>query len=175
MTNWTGARRHETDAADINAHAFLIRQILATIPGSAIVQVKAVTRHGEDAEVGFVDVLPLVNQIDGNGVPTKHDTVHNLPYFRLQGGTDAVIMDPYVGDIGLAIFAHRDISIVKKTKAQANPGSRRQNDWSDGLYLGGFLNGKPVQYVQFVQPAGTGINIVTPGIVNIRAKIINLN
>jgi hypothetical protein len=107
-----------------------------------------------------------VNQVDGAGNATPHDVLHHLPYFRLQGGSDAVILDPKVGDIGLAGFASRDISSVKSTKAQANPGSARSFDMADGVYIGGMLNGVPEQYVQFTQG---GINIVSPHAVTVNA------
>lgn len=145
--------------SEFNEQSFLVKQILSTRNIATLVQVKAVTNTGGLSPVGFVDVLPLVNQIDGdyNGVP--HGVVHNLPYFRLQGGVNAIILDSQVGDIGVAVFADRDISSVKAKKGQANPGSMRRSDFADGLYIGGFLNGAPTQFVQF-SPAG--INIHSP-------------
>lgn len=136
-------------ASDFNSQVFVIRQIIGKISTATLVQVKAVTTNGAVAPVGFVDVLPLVNLLDGIGTSSKHGTVHNLPYFRLQGGQNAIIIDPIVGDLGLAIFADRDISTVKTNKAQANPGSQRRFDMADGLYIGGFLNQVPNQYIQF--------------------------
>ena len=166
---WTGARDYGSDMSELDAHSFLIRQIIATVAGSAVVQVKAVTNAGGISPVGFVDVLPLVNQIDGNGNATPHGIIHHLPYVRIQGGTNAVILDPIVGDIGIAVFADRDISSVKATKAQANPGSRRQNDMADGVYFGGILNAVPKQYVAF---AAGGITVVSPTKITIQAPSV---
>lgn len=59
-----------------------------------------------------------------------------------------MIVDPVIGDIGIAVFADRDISTVKRTKAQGNPGSRRRFDAADGMYLGGLLNSAPTNYLQ---------------------------
>jgi len=70
------------------------------------------------------------------------------------------------------VFASRDISAVKSSKGQANPGSWRSHDMADGLYVGGLLNGTPVQYVQFT--AG-GINVVSPSKVTVQAPNIELN
>jgi hypothetical protein len=109
---------------------------------------------------GVVDVQPLVHQIDGKGGTTPHGIVHNLPYMRLQGGTSAVIIDPSVGDIGLACIPTNDISKVKTTRQPSPPGSLRRNDHSDGLYIGGFLNATPTQYIKF---DSSGITIHTPG------------
>jgi hypothetical protein len=60
-----------------------------------------------------------------------------------------VIIDPQPGDIGIAVFASRDITNVKSTKAQSTPGTFRTHDFSDGMYLGGLLNGTPTQYIRF--------------------------
>ena len=121
---------------------------------------------------GTVDVLPLVNQVNGRGNPTPHGIVPRLPFFRVQGGANAVVIDPVVGDIGLAVFADRDVSTVKTTRAQANPGSFRQHDMADGFYLGGFLNGVPTQYVKFTSE---GIDIVSSGTVAITSAGLTHN
>ena len=132
----------------------------------------ACTNEGDLSPVGFVDIMPLVNQIDGKGNPTPHVTIYNIPYLRLQGGTNALILDPQVGDIGIAVFASRDISKIKSTKAQANPGSGRSYDFADGLYLGGVLNAVPQQYVRF---SSSGIEIVSPTKITLTAPDIEIN
>jgi len=132
-----------------NATTFMIKQIVARINTATLVQVKSVTNSGGVSPVGSVDVLPLVNQVDGAGNPTEHVTVYGLPYVRIQGGTNAVIIDPKVGDIGVAVFASRDISTVKNAKKQSNPGSYRRFNMADGLYIGGVLNGCSFQGTAF--------------------------
>ena len=133
-----------------NASNFQIAQALGLVRTALIVKVMAVTNVDEpDKEIGFVDVLPLVNMLDGASNATQHITVYGMPYVRLQGGTNAIIMDPKVGDLGIAVFADRDISTVKTTKKQANPGSLRRHDLADGMYIGGLLNAVPEQYVRF--------------------------
>jgi len=163
---YRGAQRLPDAVDERNAIDFMVRMTLGQIATATVVRVEAVSNAGAVSPVGTVDVLPLVAQLDGAGNATPHGTVYGLPYFRLQGGTDAVIMDPKVGDLGLAVFASRDISSVKANKAPSNPGSRRQFSMADGLYLGGFLNGTPEQYVRF--HAG-GVQVVTPGDVEIQA------
>lgn len=91
---------------------------------------------------------PMVHQIDGDGNSTPHGIIHNVPYQRLQGGVCAVIIDPVVGDIGKALFASRDISSVKATRAPSPPQSRRRNDWADAVYLPGILNNAPEIYIK---------------------------
>lgn len=124
-----------------------------------VVMVESV-EPGGSGPVGFVNVKNLVMELnaDNEGIPNA--TLYKLPYFRLQGGANAVIIDPKPGDIGLASFAMRDITNVKKNKQEGPPPSRREYDPSDGLYIGGFLNGAPTQYIQFLE---SGINIVSTG------------
>jgi hypothetical protein len=148
----------------------MIQQMLANVQTAALVQVRACSNDEGISPAGTVDVQILVNQIDGQGHPTPHVTMYGLPYLRVQGGANAVIIDPQIGDIGIAVFASRDITNVKSTKAQANPGSYRMHDFSDGMYLGGILNGIPTQYVQL---SSSGISIVSPAAVTIKALAVN--
>lgn len=169
---YTGQAQAGEGVGEYGALMFLINQALARLSTATLVRVVSVTNNGGLSPVGFVDVQPLVNQLDGAGNAVPHAVLHQLPYFRLQGGTDAVILDPKVGDIGMAAFGSRDLSAVKASKQQANPGSWRTHDMADGLYFGGLLNGTPVQYVQFT--AG-GINVVSPSKVTVQAPNIELN
>lgn len=143
-----------TDAnSQFNQQHFLVWQILGRVQTIAVVIVKAVRPSAAGAmtaESGVVDIQPLVRQIDGQGKTTPHGIINNIPYFRLQGGANAVVVDPEVGDIGIALMANRDISAVKKSKAEAAPGSYRKFDWADGIYLGGILGKEPTQLVQFL-------------------------
>lgn len=139
--------------SDYNALCFVIQQMLANVRTVVPCRVLAVTAGGLD-DTSTVDVQPLVNQMDGLGNATPHGTVLSLPVMRWQGGSNAVILDPAVGDIGLALVCDRDISAVVANKDQAVPGSFRRFSLSDGIYLGGILNGVPTQYVQFTD---TGI------------------
>ncbi len=158
-SGYTGERELGSGSSEFNAHHFLIQQLIGKISTATLVQIVAVTNSGGVDAVGFVDVHPLVNQIDGLKNATPHGTIFNVPYFRIQGGANAVILDPEVGDIGLAIFADHDISTVKVTKKDANPGSFRRFDMADGLYIGGFLNAVPTQFVRF---HSGGVDIKTP-------------
>lgn len=167
-----GFQERATGGQSFNAQSFLVESILSRIATSTLVQVKAVTNSGGVSPVGFVDIVPLVNQINGSGQAVPHGTIYRCPYLRVQGGANAVILDPQVGDIGVAVFASRDVSSVSATKARSNPGSRRRHDMADGLYLGGMLNGTPTQYVQF--NAG-GIAITSPNQVTINAPALQVN
>ncbi len=169
---YKGTQTPQSGATEFNAQQYQIRQLLAMVNVGTLVEVVSVTNSGGLSPVGFVDVQPLVNQLDGYGNPVPHGILHNLPYLRIQGGANAVIIDPQKGDIGIAVFADRDISKVKASKSQNNPGSYRRFDMADGMYFGGSLNGTPSQYVQF---NSTGINIVSPFDVSIQAPTVNVS
>lgn len=143
---WLSDTNHPT-----NVMAFIFARLLAQHVTMKVVKVMAVTAGGGSAPgiAGTVDVLPLVDQSDGNGNTSPHGTVYGLPYLRLQGGTNAVLLEPAVGDIGLCVVSDRDISAVKKNKARSAPGSFRQFDLADGIYIGGILNAVPEQWVEF--------------------------
>lgn len=159
---------------DYNGISFVISQLIAKIQTATLVKVISCTNDGGLSPVGRVNIQPLVNQIDSAGNPYPHTTIYNVPYLRMFGGNNgnAVIIDPAPGDIGVAIFASRDLTSVIANAAQANPGSARQYDFSDGLYLGGMLNGgTPTQYIRF---GSDGIEIVSPSVITIKAPTINL-
>jgi hypothetical protein len=169
--SYSGFQDGNSGANQFNAIAFIVKQMMAGMGTSMPVKVVAVSNNGGLTPAGTVDVVPLVNQVDGDGKATPHGTIFGLPYSRMHGGSNAVIMDPVVGDMGIVVFANRDISSVKKNKAQGNPGSGRRFDHSDGMYVGGLLNGTPNQYVQF---NATGISLTSPTKVTITAPEIDL-
>ena len=156
-----GSLKPWSSFGEFNNLSFLIQQALSKLQTATLVQVQSCSNDGGVSPIGTVNVLPLVNQLDGNGNPTPHVTVYGLPYLRIQGGANAVVIDPQPGDIGVAVFASRDISTVQRTKAQANPGSSRRFSFSDGIYLSTVISAAaPQQYIQF---NSDGISILTPG------------
>jgi hypothetical protein len=166
-----------TAASEFHALTFVIQQLLNGVATHHLVKVVKCTNNGGLAPYGFVDVIPLVSQVAGDGQAVPHGTLYRLPYFRLQGGRNAVIMDPEVGDIGLAAFCSRDISSVKANPPAAvnnpatPPGSARKFSMADGVYFGGFLNVQPDQFVQF---NSTGVTVKSPNKVRLEAPTIEL-
>lgn len=150
----TGLQPASAGNSDYNAMRAVVAQVLGRMGTVCLVEVIAVTSAGEVAECVFIDVKPMQDQIDGAGNATPHGIIHDVPYFRMQGGANAVILDPVIGDIGLAVVCSRDISSAKATKKAGTPGSRRTFDLADAVYFGGLLNGIPTQYVRF---SATGI------------------
>lgn len=167
----SGQQRVGTSADEFNRISFLVSQAINRMQTATIVKIVACTNDGGLTPVGFVDVVPMVNQLDGQGNPTEHVTIFNVPYIRIQGGKNGIILDPEVGDIGVCVFASRDISKVKATKSAGNPGSFRTYNFADGMYLGGVLNGTPEQYVQF---NAAGIEIHSPTLIKLTAPDIQL-
>lgn len=163
-------------ASDWATTQFMIQQRMSQLNTAALATVVSVTNSGGISPVGRVNVRLLVNMVAGDGTQVPHGTIFDLPYYRLQGGTNAVILDPQVGDIGVALFCSRDIQGVKANPqaAVANgapPSSAAQFSYADGLYLGGFLNAVPVQYVAF---AADGITAVSPTKITLQAPEIDL-
>lgn len=138
-----------------NEMLFVIRQKMAELQTALPVKVVAVKPNNE--HTGFVDVQPLVQQISADSTVVDHGIIYNVPYFRIQGGINGIIIDPAVGDIGLCDFCSRDISAVKNAKQIAPPASRRMHSFSDAVYIGGFLNQAPTRFIEFNE---NGINVV---------------
>lgn len=145
--------------SEINAHDFMLRQFLGRHAFITLGQVVAV-----DGE--FIDARPMVMGVAADGSPVEHEVIYNLPVWRLQGGGNAVIMPPHVGDIGFLGICDRDISAVKATRQAAMPGSKRTHNYADAIWLGGVLNGAPVQFVEF---ADNQIRVISPWKVEISA------
>jgi hypothetical protein len=155
-----------------NSLMFVIKRAMAGVNVATLVQVQEVYKTGT-GPVGTVDVLPVVNQVTGADQTVPHTIIYGLPYFRYQGGTNAVIVDPVVGDFGFCVFADRDIGSAQAGIADSNaamtavpssgapPSSARRFDYADGLYIGGW-NGNlaPTNYVQIM---GSAIKMVLGG------------
>lgn len=171
-SGYSGAQELNASSSEFNAQSFLIQSALARVRTMTVVKVVGVTNAGGLAATGFVDIQPLVNQVDGAGNAVPHGTIFKCPYIRMQGGANAIILDPQVGDIGWAGFADRDISSVTANQAQSNPGSRRMFDMADGVYIGAILNGVPTQYVQF---SAAGIAVTSPTAVTVNAPNVTVN
>lgn len=168
---------------DYSAEAFKINMMLMRVNTAMPVIVDSV-RGGGLAPVGYLDCTVAVMQITGDNQTVENTKLTNVPYVRYQGGSNAVIIDPKAGDIGLVCFCQRDISSVKNARKKAPPSSRRSLSLSDGVYVGGILNGTPTQYIHFTDsgivchsPTKVTVEAPTSDIVsneiNLLAPIIN--
>lgn len=148
------------------AQEFIIQQLIRRIHTMNVVKVLAVY-PGTGLAAGFVDVQPLVQERTTRDVVIAQAPIYRLPYCRQQGGLSAIILDPVVGDLGVAGFAERDITNVIATRDQGAAPTDRAFSESDGIYLCGLLNASPTQYIKF-DPNG-GIAIVSTGDLSISA------
>ena len=145
---------------------FNIDQKLLGLQTSMPVLVQAV--HTNTTYTGTVDVFPMLQQVGNDGSLWDYSTLYSLPYTRVQGGVNAIIIDPAINDIGIAIFASRDITTIKNTRKKGKPGSYRSYDISDGMYIGGILNTAPTRFIQFTD---TGITITANSTLTINGNI----
>lgn len=139
-----------------NVLDFNITQFLSENMNTAeVVEVVGVDAGGASAVAGYVDVVPLVNNIDAYGNTVSTTTLFRLPYVRIQGGECALVIDPQPGDKGIAVYAQRDISAVRGGEEQelkrVQAGSFRQFSRADGLYIGGVLNKAPTNFVELTK------------------------
>lgn len=142
-----GNRQLTTGNHPHSAQNFAIEALLKRLHTATPVRVVAVYQDQATGLVGYVDVLPLLRQVDGEGQTHAPSRLYHQPFLRIQGGKNAVVVNPQIGDIGLSVFADRDCSVVAATRQTAQPGSPRFLDAADGWYLGGFLNDAAERYI----------------------------
>lgn len=151
---------------EANISEFIFNTLMAR---NSFIQLVMVSKVKEGP---LLDVIPLVSGFSADGSRIDNTPVFNIPVWRLQRGTSAVIMDPVEGDIGLMLCCDRDITKVRKEKKESLPASMRVHSKSDGIYLGGLLNSEPTQYVKF---SNDGIDIVSPLLVNVNSNVVSIN
>ena len=145
----------------------LITNVNTAIP-CKVVAIEKQEQRGVNI-VGFVDIQLMIEQTNGQKKGNETAIVCNVPYIRIQGGTNAVIIDPEINDLGVAIFASRDITNFKEARRQTPPATWRKFSISDAIYIGGIRNQKPVQYIHF---RNDGIEIYSPKRVHITTPTV---
>lgn len=159
-----GVANYAASNSPYNSLSFMIQQAIREQVNTCIIcKVVGVSD-------GYVDVLPLVTQVSGKDEAIAPTTLYHLPFMRYHAGIAAVILNPIVGDIGLAVFAGKDCSNVKVgTSEPVPPASFRDNSMANGFYIGGFLNQAPSVFIELTQ--GRAVNITAPGGVNINGSV----
>lgn len=158
--------------SEYNTLAFVIGQILASVQTLTLAKVISCTNNGGLSPIGTVVIQPIINQMTGNRQAVQHGEISQVPYVRIQGGVNAIIMDPKPGDYGVVGFCSRDIAAAKTARGgPVNPASFATFDWADGIYLGNIFGSVPTRYVQFTD---TGISIVAPDEITIQAPTVNI-
>ena len=162
--------RPEQTVAGAAQDMYIINNLIANIHTMMPVKILSVTVPADTlAPIGRCEVLPLVQQIDGSNNVYPMGKIINVPYLRVQGGSNAIVIDPQVGDVGLCGFCERDISIVKRTGELSAPDTRRKYDINSAVYMFTMMSGTPTQYIHF---KSSGIDIKTTGDLNINGLII---
>jgi len=156
---------------------FFLRRELAKIRTTTLAQVMAINVPGASAGVpaaiGTLTIKILVQQTDGAGNVVEAGTIYNVPYARLAGGANAVVIDPTVDDLGIVGFGDRDLSSVIATMGEAGPGSNRRFSWSDALWVATLpLGVVPTQYVLM---DSSGMYMVSPNKISMQAPEIDIN
>ena len=169
-----GQMQPEDSNTDLSVTLFHVRAMLDRVRANIAVKVISCSNSGGLSAAGTVSVQPQVSMLDTAGNPTPHGIITNVPYFRLQGGTNAIICDPVAGDIGWCNVLDRDTSAFKSSLSISNPGSWRRFDLADSTYLGGMLNAAPTQYIQF-SSAGITIADMNGNTIVMNSSGINLN
>ena len=158
----------------LNSMEFFIRSLISQVVSTSLpVVVTAVERKGEEAGAGYVTVKPLLQPRNNSGDGLEVTTIPKLPYFRLQHGKAAIICDPKVGDIGLAVVAKQDISNINGSTTPKVPATYRKFDPSDSFYIGGFWGKAPEVFIH-LEDEGT-IKIKAPTKISLEAPECEVN
>lgn len=148
----------------VNAIEFVVRQIISRgVCTGMIVKILSV-----DTAAKTLDAQPMVDQVTPTGQSIPHGPIHEIPYGYEQGGNCQIKLDPVVGDIGVIVFAHRDITRVKRTWKNATPQTLRAHNIADAMYVRTLVSATTPQHtITFDQQ--NGIAISSPLVVKIEA------
>lgn len=158
-----GFDEFSTDNNEFNLWNFIIKGVLAKINTAFLIKVINVY-----PEKNFVDVLPLIKGVDGDGNSIDTTPLFRLPYFQYRGGKNQITITPAVNDVGLAIASDRDISNYKLFRQETKPNTLRMFDARDSLYIGGFLNEAPIE--NYIEINDKGVQVTTTGDIIQQAK-----
>lgn len=148
----------------VNAIEFVVRQIISRgVCTGMIVKILSV-----DTSAKTLDAQPMVDQVTPDGTSIPHGPIHEIPYGYEQGGSCQIKLDPVAGDIGVIVFAHRDITRVKRTWKNATPQTLRSHNIADAMYVRTLVSSAAPQHViTFDQQEGIAIS--SPLVVKIKA------
>lgn len=151
---------------------FLVQQQISQISTVTLARVVECTNAGGIVPTGTLTVQPLVNMVSGDNVGVQHGQLFKVPYLRVQGGRNAVIVDPQPGDIGVIGFCERDISAVKATRDIATPSTKRQYAKADGVWIATIWT--PEAPTQYVVMTDEGVRVVSPTAIELQAPVVRI-
>ena len=174
-TTRTSNRKLNSGASEFNALSFMMEQMIKGLVNTAIpVRVDSCTKPGVGGAAGYVSATPLVQQRGADGNALMPVSLPQLPYYRVQAGTAAVVLDPQPGDIGLAVFSQQDASNVKEgTSEPVQAGSFRCFDMSDGFFVSCHYGQTPTTYVH-LDPEKGEVTVKAPTKITLDAPTIEL-
>lgn len=174
-TTRTSNRKLNSGASEYNAISFLVEQMIKGMVNTAIpVRVDSCTKPGVGGAAGYVSATPLVQQRGADGNSLMPVSLPQLPYYRVQAGTAAIVLDPQPGDIGLAVFSQQDASNVQEgTSEPVQAGSFRCFDMSDGFYVSSHYGQTPTTFVH-LDPEKGEVTVKAPTKITIDAPQIEL-
>lgn len=174
-TTRTSNRKLNSGASEFNAISFLVEQAIKGMVNTAIpVRVDSCTKPGVGGAAGYVSATPLVQQRGADGKGLQPVSLPQLPFYRVQAGTAAVVLDPQPGDIGLAVFSQQDASNVKEgTSEPVQAGSFRAFDMSDGFFVSCHFGQTPTTYVH-LDPEKGEVTVKAPTKIMLDAPTIEL-
>ena len=168
MSSKVGSLNPEIEEDSFNATTYLIEVLMNQINSIDLVRVTGIN------DDGTINVIPIVQEVTAGGEPVPVVEISHIRYIRWQAGTNAVIMTPEIGDVGLFCICKKDISNAENGQIA----SYRRWNLQDGIYLGGIfnLNVQPATKIEIntdITITGTNVNIVAET-ANIKANAINL-
>jgi len=150
---------------DYNALIHIINSVVNKIKTIELVKILSV-----DTTLHKLSVIPIVKNATSSGNPIENVEIYGVKYIEWQYGANSIIAIPEVGDIGLCLISHKDISNVESGLV----GSFRKFGLSDSIYIGGLkgFNKTPTQFIEF---SNSGINITTPLDLTINSQSATIN
>ena len=128
-----GSQNLSTNLTEFNTLDFYIDSKLLRINTIKICKITAVN------DDGTVNVLPMVNRLNGKKEPLPTVELKGFPILRQQGGNSGFIIEYQVGDIVLVGFCDRDPQAVIRSKKEAAPSTFTPFPLSGGIVLGAVL------------------------------------
>lgn len=150
---------------EYNALIHIINSVVNKVKTIELVKVLSV-----NTTLHELSVIPIVKNANANGDAVENTPTYGVKYFEWQYGANSIVAVPEVGDIGICLISHKDISNI----ASGLVGSFRKFCESDSIYLGGLkgFNQTPKQFIEF---NSNGINITSDTAININCdKEINI-
>ena len=122
-----------------------------------------------------VTAQPLICQIDANGNALPSPKLVEIPHYRVQAGTGALVINPHVGDIGVFVCAKRDISKIKNgVNDPQTPASFRSFDLADSIMIATIHTETASTYI-YIDPDNGTIEIKAPASLTINTESATIN